>query len=361
MTKWKHILFGLFFMMVFSLAVPLTGFAQVKPYTGGPNSNGTASVFFSVDGSTMPAAHLNFLQNDEFTLRAYIDLRSLSGTDGSGNPISVSLSSMQLVIQYDPSILQLENPTLYTTSCTDPSLNPIFQGASGRFSGCTSYSFGLDSSGNFSPNSTGIISLLSYTSSNSGLPSGLVELPAFKFKVQNVTFTNTTISLNPAAPSPTAFAAAFYAGDNGINFTSTDLVVAKAPTPGTGTVSLSGGEQSGTICGIDTTGTCPPQFTYAFFDSGTISVTVNGFVATVPYSQGSTNTSIVASLRDYFNFHTDSPVLATVSGTVLTLTSKSPAPIRTIRSLRHRPLTQTISLVPLFSVTPSGSALAGGS
>ncbi len=60
------------------------------------------------------------------------------------------------------------------------------------------------------------------------------------------------------------------------------------------------------------------------YDTGTVSVTVNGFTKSVAYSENNgTPFGIAASLSSAFNSDSASPVTASSSGAVLTLTSKS--------------------------------------
>jgi phage tail sheath gpL-like len=64
------------------------------------------------------------------------------------------------------------------------------------------------------------------------------------------------------------------------------------------------------------------------YDSGTLSVTANGFTKSVTYQEfyGSplvTPSTIAASLSSAFNSDSAAPVTASVAGSVLTLTSKS--------------------------------------
>src|SRR5205814_2727366 len=58
-------------------------------------------------------------------------------------------------------------------------------------------------------------------------------------------------------------------------------------------------------------------------DSGTVSVTVNGFTKSVSYGSGTAGNTIASALVTAFNGDTNSPVTASSSSNVLTLTAKA--------------------------------------
>jgi RHS repeat-associated protein len=125
---------------------------------------------------------------------------------------------------------------------------------------------------------------------------------------------------------------------------------------GSGTVTIQGYEQS-TIyypCGVSS---CPTTI----YDSGGISITVNGFVASTSYGQGSTSSSLASSLVSYFNSHGTSPVTASLNGSVVTLTAKTTG-ASTNYTLSTTSTTYSSSYFssPSFWGSPSGSALTGG-
>ncbi|MBI1748487.1 MAG: RHS repeat protein, partial [Acidobacteria bacterium] len=124
---------------------------------------------------------------------------------------------------------------------------------------------------------------------------------------------------------------------------------------GSGTVTISGSEQT-TIyypCG---TSSCPTTL----YDTGSVSIIVNGFTATTSYYQGATASSVASSLLSGLNSGS-SPVTATLSGTVITMTAKTTG-ASTNYSLSATSSTNYPSYFfdPSFWGTPSGSTLTGG-
>src|SRR5262245_4330682 len=131
-------------------------------------------------------------------------------------------------------------------------------------------------------------------------------------------------------------------------------VVAAAQMVGSGSVTISGSEQGPVYpCGRRS---CPT------YDSGQITIAVNGFNAATSYSnnQGQRNSQQLASaLAAKLNTST-SPVTAVVSNAKITLTTKvagasSNYPLST--QVTHSRLFAKAS----FTATPSGSTLSGGS
>lgn len=102
------------------------------------------------------------------------------------------------------------------------------------------------------------------------------------------------------------------------------VIPATAATHATGSFTVGGLERSGQNCtnasqpiGNSTLPPCP-----TIYDSGTLSVTVNGFKATVGYGQGSTQSSLASGLASALN-SSGSPVSAALSGTTVSLTTKA--------------------------------------
>jgi RHS repeat-associated protein len=97
-------------------------------------------------------------------------------------------------------------------------------------------------------------------------------------------------------------------------------------------------------------------------DSGTAWVTVNGFQALVNYGSGSTSTTVASAIANILNANGSSPVTASLSGTTMTLTSKLTG-VGTNYSLSSGSTTSQPGSFsqPSFTVSPSGSALTGGS
>lgn len=82
-------------------------------------------------------------------------------------------------------------------------------------------------------------------------------------------------------------------------------------TSGTGSVSISGNERSITV------------FNKTVYDTGTVTITVNGFSKSASYGQFSNSGSIASALVSSFNGDSSSPVTASLSGSNVNLTSKA--------------------------------------
>lgn len=96
------------------------------------------------------------------------------------------------------------------------------------------------------------------------------------------------------------------------------------PTSGTGTVIISGSEQSKYVCNPSCDPTCRLKSCATLvYDSGNIATTVNGFTKSVSFGKGSTSNSIALAITNAFNGDTTSPVTASVSGAIVTLTAKT--------------------------------------
>lgn len=124
-------------------------------------------------------------------------------------------------------------------------------------------------------------------------------------------------------------------------------------TPGTGGVTISGSEQS-------TQYTCGPDNEQCtMYDSGTVSVTVNGFGAQVSYGEYDTTNTIASALITALNA-TGSPVTASGGANSITLVAKTPG------SGSNYPLSTSVQYNSAyfshasFTATPSGSTLTGG-
>ena len=97
------------------------------------------------------------------------------------------------------------------------------------------------------------------------------------------------------------------------------------------------------------------------YDTGTVSVTINGVQSTVDYGQGSTSSAIADALANSIN-SSNSYVTASLSGLVITLTARSAGSSTnySISSNSYTNQSGTFSQ-PSFSLSLSGSALTGGS
>jgi YD repeat-containing protein len=116
-----------------------------------------------------------------------------------------------------------------------------------------------------------------------------------------------------------------YMYDDENRLTGVDVSPGNPPTPGTGTVTISGAEQKKNNClapvgGFSSAGASPQSCPW-IYDYGSVSITINGYRQSVPYSQGSTASGIASSLISAFNGDPASPVTAS-GGTTITFTSK---------------------------------------
>jgi len=98
------------------------------------------------------------------------------------------------------------------------------------------------------------------------------------------------------------------------------------------------------------------------YDSGSVSVTVNGFTTSVSYGSTSTGTSLASALASSFNSAPNSPVTATASGNVLNLTSLVVGAAANNYSLSASSQTNNPTLFnpASFTTAPSGPSLTGG-
>jgi len=151
---------------------------------------------------------------------------------------------------------------------------------------------------------------------------------------------------NPGAP------ATFASGS--VSVTGTEQSTGGAATSGSGTVTISGTEQS--VCNYDS---CPPSpITY---DSGPVSITVNGVQKSVTYSHLSTPTTIAVALAAAFHNDGSAPADATSSGPVVTLMARATG-AATNYSLSVAVSTSDPAdfAVPSFSAAKSGANFTGG-
>ncbi len=134
-------------------------------------------------------------------------------------------------------------------------------------------------------------------------------------------------------------------------------------TGGTGTASVAGSEQSIPTNGPSGTGTVTisgsEQQKLLTFDSGTVSITVNGFTASYNYGRGATAQTIASHLASSLNAGS-SPVTASASGAVITLTAKTTGTASNYSLSTSVTWNQSTFTNPSFTATPSGSTLTGG-
>lgn len=158
-------------------------------------------------------------------------------------------------------------------------------------------------------------------------------------------------------------------------------VVTTAAAPGTGSVAVSGTEQSVTSPGTQATGAvtingsehsttildpndpCDPVCGgyITVYDSGSVTVTVNGYSQSASYERNSIASTLAITLAAGFNADPASPVTATVSGTTVYLTSKAAGSTVNYSLSTSYTFDTDDFYSPSFWGTPSGATLTGGS
>lgn len=131
-------------------------------------------------------------------------------------------------------------------------------------------------------------------------------------------------------------------------------------TSGSGTITINGTEQSTTITYV--CGTKPNLMLchQTVYNSGTVTITVNGFAASATYGQASTAQTVASSLNTALN-GSSSPVTSTVSSAVLTLTAKATGAATNYSLSTSSTYDSSHFSGPSFTAAlPSGSALSGG-
>src|SRR5262249_7841584 len=131
-------------------------------------------------------------------------------------------------------------------------------------------------------------------------------------------------------------------------------VVNSPPTSATGSVTISGAERRRRY--FD-----PNEGWLWIYDSGTVTITVAGYTATAYYGGNSTSASVASDLTTGLN-NSASPVTASVSGSIITLTAKDVG-VSSNYSLSTSSQTDGEEgfTGTSFPATPSGSTLTGGS
>jgi hypothetical protein len=191
--------------------------------------------------------------------------------------------------------------------------------------------------------------------SASGLPPGA----AVSFNPASLTGPgSSTIMVSTSSSTPIGNSTLTVAGTNGITTqTSTvTLTVASSGSPGTGSVTISGSEK-----GVCSTSCRICSKTCATWDTGGVTVTVNGFSASAGYGQTSSSFSIAQAIANIFNTSCSSPVTATVSGDTIALAARKNG-TATNYSLSARSSSDDPKdfPTPSFTVTTSGPSLTGG-
>ncbi len=143
-----------------------------------------------------------------------------------------------------------------------------------------------------------------------------------------------------------------------------------ASTHASGTVTVTGTEQSYYQDGdfycaeYEDPGVCVDWEQYSgstFYDSGRVTITVNGHPDFAYYTYGSDATSVAVDLTNEINGDSGASVTASRSGTVITLTSKTTgSSTNYMLSVSHSSDDSAHFSPPSFDGSPSGSALTGG-
>jgi IPT/TIG domain len=156
-----------------------------------------------------------------------------------------------------------------------------------------------------------------------------------------------------------------------ILFVLAGLSLAQNGSSGAGSVAISGIERSTLDCSgglllasYSTQQSPPPSQSLSgcirIYDSGSVTININGFVEEVFYGQYSTASSIATALVNAFNGANNSPVSASLSGSTVYLTAKS------VGANTNYPLSTYVDYdsdyfsSASFSAAPSGSTLTGG-
>jgi RHS repeat-associated protein len=120
-----------------------------------------------------------------------------------------------------------------------------------------------------------------------------------------------------------------------------------AATRATATITVTGSEGSKQVCVPPNN----PELCHTQYDSGYLTVTVNGFAVTAYWGKGSTAVSVAQSLAGGLNSY-ESPVTATLNGTGITMTAGGPGAytISFQESFQYND----------FQFTPTSGTLSGG-
>jgi hypothetical protein len=138
----------------------------------------------------------------------------------------------------------------------------------------------------------------------------------------------------------------------------TIIVGSSVGTPGTGTVTISGHARSGYSCppGCREKSCCS-----LVWESGTVYVTVGGVTFRASYGGSTASTTGVATdLATAISNSTTSPVTATASSNVVTITSKLKGAATNYSLSTSYSYDTTIFTSPAFTGAASGTQLTGG-
>jgi RHS repeat-associated protein len=127
-------------------------------------------------------------------------------------------------------------------------------------------------------------------------------------------------------------------------------------SPATGSVTITGGSDR-SMCDPD----IPPPHCITIWDTGSVSITVNGVTKSADYGRDSSVGSIANTLASEFNADPNAPVTATVSNATINFTSVESGTTADYNFSVSADTNNPDFAGPSFDGTPSSGALAGGS
>jgi RHS repeat-associated protein len=148
-------------------------------------------------------------------------------------------------------------------------------------------------------------------------------------------------------------------------------------TSGTGSITISGTEQSQQVQTVPATRSsatvtiagstrqmqapdCPLHQSCPIYDSGTLSITVNGVSATASYSAPLTSGGMASALTNAINTRTGMPVTATVSASTVTIQSVGTGTVVNYGFALSTTYDTADFTSPSFSFTPASGTMTGG-
>jgi RHS repeat-associated protein len=130
-------------------------------------------------------------------------------------------------------------------------------------------------------------------------------------------------------------------------------------TSGSGSVTISGSEQNTTIdpCADAGTGSCP-QYVW---DTGSVSLTVNGYTNSASYGRNDTPSTIAAGLATVINGDPGASVTASASGATVTVTAKTTGAATNYSFITSSTTNDPNDFgSPSFGASPTSGTLTGG-
>jgi len=127
---------------------------------------------------------------------------------------------------------------------------------------------------------------------------------------------------------------------------------------GHGSITISGAEASGTIdpCADAGSGSCPRTV----YDTGSVSITVNGHTNSTNYAQLSTSSTLASALASAINGDSAASVTASVSGATVNLTAKTTGASTNYAFTTSSGTSSPYGFSVSFTISPASGALTGG-